>query len=71
MLVDGFEDGEAVGRTYREAPEIDGVVRLGADGWARPGAIVRAVVTGWEGPDLEATPLGPVGAAKRRVVGSR
>jgi ribosomal protein S12 methylthiotransferase len=62
VLVDGFEDGAPVGRTYREAPEIDGVVRLGAGGWARPGAIVRAVVTGWEGPDLEAEAVGAVGA---------
>jgi ribosomal protein S12 methylthiotransferase len=67
VLVDGFEDGEAVGRTYREAPEIDGVVRLGTDGWARPGAIVRAVVTGWEGPDLEATPLGAAGAGSDAI----
>ena len=65
MLVDGFEDGEPVGRTYREAPEIDGVVRLTGDGWARPGAIVRAVVTGWEGPDLEAEAVGPARHAKR------
>jgi len=63
VLVDGFEDGEAIGRTYREAPEIDGVVRLGADGWARPGATVRALVTGWEGPDLEAVPVGAVNGA--------
>jgi ribosomal protein S12 methylthiotransferase RimO len=72
VLVDGFEDGEAVGRTYREAPEIDGVVRLGSDGWARPGATVHAVVTGWEGPDLEARPLGaaPVVAATIAGVGT-
>ena len=39
MLVDGVdEDGVPVGRTYREAPEIDGVVRLGA----ATGAPVRA-----------------------------
>jgi ribosomal protein S12 methylthiotransferase len=57
VLVDGFDDdGETlVGRTYREAPEIDGVVRLaGADVFARPGAVVRAVVSGAEGPDLDA-----------------
>ncbi len=70
VLVDGFEDGEAIGRTYREAPEIDGVVRLGTDGWARPGAIVRAVVTGWEGPDLEAAPVGAVGTVATAGVGT-
>jgi ribosomal protein S12 methylthiotransferase len=57
VLVDGLDDdGETiVGRTYREAPEIDGVVRLaGVDVYARPGAIVRATVSGVEGPDLDA-----------------
>ena len=47
VLVDGIDDdGALVGRTHREAPEIDGVVRLagdplGPDVFARPGAIVR------------------------------
>jgi ribosomal protein S12 methylthiotransferase len=61
VLVDAFdvERGELVGRTYREAPEIDGVVRLvgDADVFARPGAIVRATVCGVEGPDLDAKVL--------------
>ena len=34
------DDDGLVGRTYREAPEIDGIVRImGADG--RPGATVQ------------------------------
>jgi ribosomal protein S12 methylthiotransferase len=50
---DGERDGEfVVGRSFREAPEIDGVVR--ADGDAQPGDIVRARVTDVEGPDLDA-----------------
>jgi ribosomal protein S12 methylthiotransferase len=54
VLVDGHDpdSGLLVGRTHREAPEIDGVVRL--DGDARPGALVDAVVTGAVGPDLVA-----------------
>ena len=62
VLVDGVdEDGALVGRTYREAPEIDGVVRLVGDPlgpalFARPGAIVTATVRGIVGPDLEAKP---------------
>ncbi len=62
VLVDGVdEDGALVGRTYREAPEIDGVVRLAGDPlgpemFARPGAIVAATVSGVIGPDLEAKP---------------
>ncbi|HEX5095382.1 MAG TPA: 30S ribosomal protein S12 methylthiotransferase RimO [Acidimicrobiia bacterium] len=53
VLVDGHEDGGLVGRTHREAPEIDGIVRImGAEG--RPGALVKVRVTDVEGPDLEA-----------------
>jgi ribosomal protein S12 methylthiotransferase len=56
VLVDGFDEDRAiVGRTYREAPEIDGVVRLVAEGmFAKPGALIRATVSGVEGPDLDA-----------------
>jgi ribosomal protein S12 methylthiotransferase len=55
VLVDGFEDGDAVGRTHREAPEIDGMVRLeGAGASPVPGAVVRAEVVGAAGPDLVA-----------------
>ncbi|HXY91113.1 MAG TPA: 30S ribosomal protein S12 methylthiotransferase RimO [Acidimicrobiia bacterium] len=60
VLVDGRDDdsGLLVGRTFREAPEIDGVVHLDAD-WARPGALVRAHVTDAFGPDLVAKGLVP------------
>jgi ribosomal protein S12 methylthiotransferase len=62
VLVDGVdEEGVLVGRTHREAPEIDGVVRLvgdplGPEMFARAGAIVPATVCGVIGPDLEAKP---------------
>ncbi|HUF83645.1 MAG TPA: 30S ribosomal protein S12 methylthiotransferase RimO [Acidimicrobiia bacterium] len=53
VLVDGVDDetGAAVGRTHREAPEIDGVVLL-EGGVARPGAIVRARAVDAGGPDV-------------------
>jgi ribosomal protein S12 methylthiotransferase len=54
VLIDGVDDGVTIGRTYREVPEIDGVVRLEPAAYARPGATVRARVTGVEGPDLDA-----------------
>src|SRR3954470_13562107 len=53
VLVDARDDEGLVGRTHREAPEIDGVVRLQAE-FARPGALVRAHVTEAIGPDLVA-----------------
>jgi ribosomal protein S12 methylthiotransferase len=57
VLVDGTDDesGEPVGRSHREAPEIDGVVRISGE-FARPGARVRARVTSACGPDLLAEP---------------
>jgi len=57
VLVDGADDdtGEPIGRTHREAPEIDGVVRI-PGAFARPGAQVRARVTSAVGPDLVAEP---------------
>jgi ribosomal protein S12 methylthiotransferase len=58
VLVDG-PAGHGVGligRTHREAPEIDGVVRLPATS-AAPGSIVRARATGAEGLDVLAVPV--------------
>jgi tRNA A37 methylthiotransferase MiaB len=52
VLVDQVEDGQAVGRSYREAPEIDGVILLDA---GTPGEWVTARVTGGYGTDLVAT----------------
>jgi ribosomal protein S12 methylthiotransferase len=47
-------DAPGRGRTVREAPEIDGVVRVADD--AAPGTFVDVEITGAEGPDLYATP---------------
>jgi ribosomal protein S12 methylthiotransferase len=58
VLVDTVARDDVVGRTHREAPEIDGVVRLDAD-FARPGALVTADVTEAIGPDLVAKALTP------------
>jgi ribosomal protein S12 methylthiotransferase len=63
VLIDAAEDGQLVGRSHREAPEIDGIVRLA--GAARPGALVRARVTAAFGPDLEAEGTRPVEVAGR------
>jgi ribosomal protein S12 methylthiotransferase len=52
VLVDQVEDGQAVGRSFREAPEIDGVILL--DGGI-PGGWVTARVEGAYGTDLTAT----------------
>ncbi len=62
VLVEGVdEEGVVVGRTYGQAPEVDGSTRL--HGWGdevvEVGALVRArVVDAWE-YDLEARVLGP------------
>jgi len=67
--VEVLVDAPGVGRTYREAPEIDGIVSLPGD--LAPGTFVEVVVTGADGPDLvaEPAPAAPV-ADPRAVVGS-
>jgi ribosomal protein S12 methylthiotransferase len=54
VLVDQVEDGVPIARSYRHAPEIDGVVRL--DG-GKPGEWRRVEYVGVYGPDMEATVL--------------
>jgi ribosomal protein S12 methylthiotransferase len=56
VLVDGAAHGAVVGRTHREAPEIDGVVHVECDGAATPapGDLVLARAIGALGPDLYA-----------------
>ncbi len=70
VLVDGAAMKATVGRTHREAPEIDGEVRLVRGGVAKgrgrsrlaPGTIVEAEVLEAIGPDLVARSL-PAGQA--------
>ena len=49
-------DAPGVGRSHREAPEIDGVVRL--PDTSKVGAFVDVTIVGAEGPDLEAVAAG-------------
>jgi ribosomal protein S12 methylthiotransferase len=55
VLVDQVEEGQAVARSYRQAPEIDGVILL--DGGA-PGEWLEAKIRGAFGTDLEAEVVG-------------
>jgi ribosomal protein S12 methylthiotransferase len=57
VLVDDVSADAVIGRTHREAPEIDGVVHLHAE-FAKAGAVVRAHVTEAIGPDLVAKARG-------------
>jgi len=50
--VDVLVDATGVGRTHREAPEIDGIVLVPHE-W-EPGSFVAGTVVGAGGPDLEA-----------------
>jgi hypothetical protein len=43
-------DSPGVGRTHREAPEIDGVIHVPSD--LAPGSVVDLIATGAAGPDL-------------------
>jgi tRNA A37 methylthiotransferase MiaB len=53
------ETGEVTGRADHQAPETDGQVVLVSGGWQpQPGTFVTAKVTGAQGVDLVAEPLG-------------
>jgi ribosomal protein S12 methylthiotransferase len=65
--VEVLVDAPGEGRTYREAPEIDGIVTLPVD--LPVGSFVDVVITGADGPDLSAElPLGPGGGSLRSAV---
>ena len=58
VLIDAMDEDGAVGRSYADAPEIDGLVYLdGHD--AEPGTLVRARVTAADAYDLYAETVGP------------
>ena len=55
----GSTDGAAEGRSFREAPDADGAVRVeGAPRSLQVGAYLPVVVTAAEGPELLARPAG-------------
>ena len=57
QTVEVLVDRPGIGRSHREAPEIDGIVRLPAEFSQRlVGQFVKVTVTGAMGPDLEAVP---------------
>ena len=51
VLIDGVENGMAIGRTSADAPEIDGIIRL-SGACLKPGDLVQAEVTGADAYDL-------------------
>jgi ribosomal protein S12 methylthiotransferase len=67
-VVDVLVDTVGEGRTYREAPEIDGIVSV--PDHLVPGTVVQMLVTGADGPDLVAEPTGHDLTAHSLVVGS-
>ena len=58
VLVEEIRNGVAVGRSYRDAPEIDGFVY--AEGNAKPGEIVPVMVSGAMVHDLMGSVVTPV-----------
>jgi MiaB/RimO family radical SAM methylthiotransferase len=56
VVIDQVEDGQPVARSYREAPEIDGVILLDR---GDPGDWLTAKVVGGYGTDLDAMVQGP------------
>lgn len=57
VLVEEIRNGVAIGRSYRDAPEIDGLVY--AEGSAKPGEIVPVMVSGAMVHDLMGSVVAP------------
>lgn len=57
VLIDHVEPGLAVGRSYADAPEIDGVVNIEGDFGLQPGDMLPVVIDDADDYDLWATPL--------------
>jgi tRNA A37 methylthiotransferase MiaB len=65
VLVETVADGVVEGRAAHQAPEVDGSTTLaGADRSVRVGDLVGATVTGTDGVDLVAVPVGVSAAAR-------
>ena len=60
VLVDRVENGQAVTRSYADAPEIDGVVRFQARAGTRIGELVAVRITGADAHDLTGFAPGPL-----------
>ncbi|MDD2921967.1 MAG: 30S ribosomal protein S12 methylthiotransferase RimO [Anaerolineales bacterium] len=54
VLIEGFDNGISIGRSYRDAPEIDGMVFV--EGKAKVGEIVPVKISGAMAYDLTGTP---------------
>ncbi len=65
VLVEDNQDGWLIGRSYRDAPDIDGLVFV--DGEAEPGEFVEARVSQAEPYDLYATAKSRVKASRKLV----
>ncbi|MEI6289761.1 MAG: TRAM domain-containing protein [Chloroflexota bacterium] len=53
VLIDGFDKGISIGRSYRDAPEIDGLVLV--EGKAEIGSILPVRINGAMAYDLSGT----------------
>ena len=56
VLVDGVDGGDAIGRTYADAPDIDGSVRIVGGAHLAPGTELLATIVAADAMELVATP---------------
>jgi ribosomal protein S12 methylthiotransferase len=66
VLVEDSQDGWLIGRSHRDAPEIDGLVFT--EGKAEPGQMIKAEVTGAEPYDLYARQVGGASLVRRKLM---
>lgn len=66
VLVEGCENGIAIGRSYRDAPEIDGLVVIESD--AEIGGIIPVKITGAMAYDLAGVPVQLTGMRNLKMI---
>jgi ribosomal protein S12 methylthiotransferase len=54
VLVDTVQDGAAIARSFADAPEIDGVVRIASASKLKPGQFAKVKILACAEHDLEA-----------------
>ena len=68
VLVEGRDKGIAIGRSYRDAPEIDGMVFI--EGEAKIGEIVPVKITGAMAYDLTGRELNRIDTPAEAIMGT-
>lgn len=67
VLIESVGGSSAIGRSWREAPEVDGVIAVARASGVRPGDLLDVTISGRDGLDLVARREGTAATTRRRL----